>query len=78
MPSQAWLWHFAAPLIASALLLASYLPNAHNYFDFVCGTSAGYDVVRAKKAHNDITVSDAYHRLNVKFPGLEPSLDDAL
>ncbi|KAF1935628.1 hypothetical protein EJ02DRAFT_471059 [Clathrospora elynae] len=31
MPSQAWLWHFAAPLIASALLLASYPPNAHNF-----------------------------------------------
>ena len=30
MPSQAWLWHFAAPLIASALLLASYPPNAHS------------------------------------------------
>ena len=29
MPSQAWLWHFAAPLIASALLLASYPPRAH-------------------------------------------------
>ncbi|EOA89665.1 uncharacterized protein SETTUDRAFT_37330 [Exserohilum turcica Et28A] len=29
MPSQAWLWHFAAPLIASALLLASYPPGAH-------------------------------------------------
>ncbi|KAJ5035237.1 acyl transferase/acyl hydrolase/lysophospholipase [Bipolaris maydis] len=31
MPSQAWLWHFAAPLIASALLLASYPPRAHDY-----------------------------------------------
>jgi hypothetical protein len=30
MPSQAWLWHFAAPLVASALLLASYPPNAHS------------------------------------------------
>lgn len=30
MPSQAWLWHFAAPLIASALLLASYPPGAHS------------------------------------------------
>ncbi|KAF1840101.1 FabD/lysophospholipase-like protein [Cucurbitaria berberidis CBS 394.84] len=29
LPSQAWLWHFAAPIIASALLLASYPPNAH-------------------------------------------------
>lgn len=29
LPSQAWLWHFAAPLIASALLLASYPPGAH-------------------------------------------------
>jgi hypothetical protein len=30
MPSQAWLWHFAAPLIASALLLASYPPGSHS------------------------------------------------
>jgi hypothetical protein len=29
LPSQAWLWHFAAPLIASSLLLASYPPHAH-------------------------------------------------
>ncbi|RII24876.1 hypothetical protein CUC08_Gglean005691 [Alternaria sp. MG1] len=31
LPSQAWLWHFAAPLVASALLLASYPPGAHNF-----------------------------------------------
>jgi hypothetical protein len=30
MPSQAWLWHFAAPIIALALLLASYPPNSHS------------------------------------------------
>jgi hypothetical protein len=30
LPSQAWLWHFAAPLVASALLLASYPPGAHS------------------------------------------------
>ncbi|KAF2633018.1 FabD/lysophospholipase-like protein [Macroventuria anomochaeta] len=29
IPSQAWLWHFVAPLIASALMLASYPPGAH-------------------------------------------------
>jgi hypothetical protein len=29
LPSQAWLWHFAAPIIASAMLLASYPPGAH-------------------------------------------------
>lgn len=28
-PTQSWLWHVAAPVIASALLLASYPPNAH-------------------------------------------------
>jgi hypothetical protein len=30
LPSQAWLWHFAAPIIASALLLSSYPPHAHS------------------------------------------------
>lgn len=30
LPSQSWLWHFAAPLIASALLLSSYPPSAHS------------------------------------------------
>jgi hypothetical protein len=30
MPSQAWLWHFVAPLITSALLLASYPPSSHS------------------------------------------------
>lgn len=29
LPSQAWLWHFAAPIVASALLLASYPPSSH-------------------------------------------------
>jgi hypothetical protein len=29
LPSQAWLWHFAAPLVASSLLLASFPPHAH-------------------------------------------------
>jgi hypothetical protein len=29
LPSQAWLWHFAAPIIASALLLSSYPPRSH-------------------------------------------------
>jgi hypothetical protein len=29
LPSQAWLWHFAAPILASALLLSSYPPYAH-------------------------------------------------
>lgn len=29
IPSQAWLWHLVAPLIASALMLASYPPGAH-------------------------------------------------
>jgi hypothetical protein len=27
--SQAWLWHLVAPLIALALMLASYPPGAH-------------------------------------------------
>ncbi|KAF2849419.1 FabD/lysophospholipase-like protein [Plenodomus tracheiphilus IPT5] len=31
LPSQAWLWHFAAPIIASALLLSSYPPRAHSF-----------------------------------------------
>jgi hypothetical protein len=30
LPSQAWLWHFAAPIIGSALLLSSYQPQAHS------------------------------------------------
>jgi hypothetical protein len=30
MPSQSWLWHFAAPIIASALLLSSYPPRSHS------------------------------------------------
>jgi len=30
LPSQVWLWHFAAPIIASALLLSSYPPRAHS------------------------------------------------
>ena len=29
MPSQAWLWHFVAPLVASALILSSYPPGSH-------------------------------------------------
>ena len=29
IPSQAWLWHFVAPVVASALMLASYPPGAH-------------------------------------------------
>jgi len=29
MPSQAWLWHAVAPLVSSALALASYPPGAH-------------------------------------------------
>lgn len=29
MPSQAWLWHTVAPLVASALFLASYPPESH-------------------------------------------------
>lgn len=29
IPSQAWLWHFVAPLIGSALVLASYPPGSH-------------------------------------------------
>lgn len=29
MPSEAWLWHTVAPLVASALLLASYPPGSH-------------------------------------------------
>ncbi|OCL03051.1 FabD/lysophospholipase-like protein [Glonium stellatum] len=29
MPSQVWLWHFVVPLIASALILASYTPRSH-------------------------------------------------
>ena len=32
IPSQAWLWHFVAPLVASALMLASYPPGAHGEF----------------------------------------------
>jgi hypothetical protein len=32
LPSQAWLWHFAAPIIASALLLSSYPPQSHSTF----------------------------------------------
>jgi hypothetical protein len=30
LSSQAWLWHFAAPIIASALLLSSYPPRSHS------------------------------------------------
>jgi hypothetical protein len=30
IPSQSWLWHFVAPLLGSALLLASYPPRAHS------------------------------------------------
>jgi hypothetical protein len=29
LPMQSWLWHFAAPIIASALLLSSYPPHSH-------------------------------------------------
>ena len=30
IPSQSWLWHVAAPIIGSALLLASFPPHAHS------------------------------------------------
>ncbi|KAF2278979.1 FabD/lysophospholipase-like protein [Westerdykella ornata] len=30
LPSQAWLWHFLAPLLGSALLLSSYPPDSHS------------------------------------------------
>jgi hypothetical protein len=30
LPSQVWLWHVAAPIVASALLLSSYPPHAHS------------------------------------------------
>lgn len=33
LPSQAWLWHFAAPLVASSLVLASYPPHAHGMYN---------------------------------------------
>lgn len=29
IPSEAWLWHFIAPIVASALLLSSYPPGSH-------------------------------------------------
>lgn len=32
IPSQAWLWHLVAPLVASALMLASYPPGAHGKY----------------------------------------------
>ncbi|KIW00820.1 hypothetical protein, variant [Verruconis gallopava] len=31
MPSEAWLWQLACPLLASALLLASYPPGSHKF-----------------------------------------------
>jgi hypothetical protein len=34
MPSQAWLWHFVAPLVASALLLSLYPPKSHSRGSF--------------------------------------------
>lgn len=37
IPSQAWLWHFVAPLIASALMLASYPPGAHGESECLTG-----------------------------------------
>lgn len=32
IPSQAWLWHLVAPIVASALMLASYLPGAYSKY----------------------------------------------
>ena len=29
VPSEAWLWHFVSPLVASAIVLASYPPGSH-------------------------------------------------
>jgi hypothetical protein len=37
LPSQSWFWHFAAPLIASALLLSSYPPGAHGKLSISLG-----------------------------------------
>lgn len=32
MPSEAWLWHFVAPMLASCLLVSLYPPDSHRLF----------------------------------------------
>lgn len=32
LPSEAWLWHFVSPMVASCLLLALYPPSSHRLF----------------------------------------------
>ncbi|KAI0570086.1 hypothetical protein Alg215_11272 [Pyrenophora tritici-repentis] len=84
MPSQAWLWHFAAPLIASALLLSSYPPDAHSFSPEYLFSSLYADPCKAAIAsytmHREIQrkfVSAVLHEFRVIFAKYEDGAQSA-